>query len=191
MVDLSDPAEADNAYRISFAWRELRRGGAAAVFRDYLFGVGDDALEPREMDTLDVLMTCSSWRMSELAEALRVDPSTATRAVQRLANAGLVERRTCGDDGRVVRVKASKDGRRRHRTVAKRRAAAMSRLLGAFDSDERRQLADLLSRFADELDVFTTELVAEAAAAEADQRTRAAQNGTDGHSGGSGDTANR
>lgn len=164
-VDLRDPAEGKLAFEISLAWRELRRGAAASTFRDYLFGFDDDALEPGQMDTLDVLMMCPSWRMSELADALKVDPSTATRAVQRLVNDGLAVRRTSDDDGRVVLVEPSPEGRRRHRAVAKRRIIAMSRLLGAFDQHERRQLAELMGRFVHELDTLTTELVAEAASA--------------------------
>ena len=35
---------------------------------DYLFGVGDDALESGQMDTLDVLVQQPAWRMGDLAE---------------------------------------------------------------------------------------------------------------------------
>lgn len=163
VVDLRDPIEADHAFRISLAWRELRRGASAAALRDYFFGVDDDALEPGQMDTLDVLLTRHGWRMSELAEALHIDPSTATRAVQRLVNDGLAVRRPSDDDGRVVLVEPSAEGRRRHRAVAKRRIVAMSRLLGAFDADERRVLADLLGRFVHELDALVDDLRVESA----------------------------
>ena len=158
VVDLRDPIEADHAYRISYAWRELRRGASASALRDYFFGLSDDALEPGQMDTLDILLARDGWRMSELADALHIDPSTATRAVQRLVNDGLAVRRPSDDDGRVVLVEPSAEGRRRHRAVAKRRVIAMSKLLGAFDADERRLLADLLGRFVHELDVLVAEL---------------------------------
>jgi predicted ArsR family transcriptional regulator len=90
--------------------------------------------------------------MCELAEALRVDPSTATRAVQRLVNDGLAERRQSTDDGRVVLVYPSAEGKRRHAAVARRRVRALCRILGAFDADERAQLAGLLGRFVDAFD---------------------------------------
>lgn len=157
-VDLRDPAAAELARRVAVAWRELRRGAAGATLRDHFLGSGPDGIEQGPMDTLDVLMARRDWRMSDLADALRVDPSTATRAVQRLERQGLAERRTCGDDGRVVIVRASRAGARRHRTVSKRRAAAMGRLLAAFDDDERRQLADLLERFVHEIDALVAEL---------------------------------
>ncbi len=92
-VDLSDPIEADNAFRIAMAWRELRRCATTPALRYQFFGSSHDALEQGQMDTLDLLLIREGWRMCELAEALRVDPSTATRAVQRLVNDGLAERR--------------------------------------------------------------------------------------------------
>lgn len=159
-VDLRDPVEADIAYRVAVAWRELRRGAATQVLRDHFLGTGAPAIEQGQMDTLDMLAMKPLWRMSELAEALRVDPSTATRAVQRLVNDGLAERHTCGDDGRVVMVAASRAGRRRHAAVAKRRAAALSRLLAGFEPHERVQLAALLERFVDEIDRLVVDLAA-------------------------------
>jgi DNA-binding MarR family transcriptional regulator len=155
-VDLRDPVEADIAYRVALAWRELRRGAAGTALRDHFYGA--NALEQGQIDTLDVLMTRESWRMSELADALHVDPSTATRAVQRLVNDGLAERKPCGDDGRVVRVVPSAAGERQHREISKRRVIALSRLLGAFDAHERRQLADLMTRFVSEVDALADEL---------------------------------
>jgi DNA-binding MarR family transcriptional regulator len=173
-VDLRDPAESDQAFRIALAWRELRRGASAAALRDHFFGTGDDALDPGQMDTLDLLLSgrraADGWRMSELADALHVDPSTATRAVQRLVNDGLAERRPSSDDGRVVTVVVSKEGRRRHTAVAKRRVDAMQRLLGAFDADERRQLAGLLDRFVRSLDALVADLAVEQADARGAER---------------------
>lgn len=160
VVDLRDPIEADIAYRIGLAWRELRRGAATAALRDHFFGTGPGALEAGQMDTLDVLLTREQWRMSELAEALRVDPSTATRAVQRLVNEGLAARSHPDGDKRVVLVQATPEGWRRHRSVARRRGTVLSRLLAAFDAEERQQLADLLGRFVDELDLLVGDLAA-------------------------------
>ncbi|MGI9644604.1 MAG: MarR family winged helix-turn-helix transcriptional regulator, partial [Ilumatobacteraceae bacterium] len=73
-------------------------------------------------------------------------------AVDRLVDDGLVERFTSADDGRVVMVRLTDEGRRRNEDVAGRRALAMSQILSAFDGDERAQLADLLDRFIDALD---------------------------------------
>jgi DNA-binding MarR family transcriptional regulator len=159
-VDFSDPAQAELAYRVAIAWRELRRGAAAQRLRNYFLGTDEIALDQGQMDTLDVLVTRRRWRMSDLADALRVDPSSATRAVQRLVQVGLAERHVCDDDGRVVQVAANRAGQRRHRSVSKRRAIALSRVLGAFDPEERVMLAGLLDRFVEAVDGLAAELVA-------------------------------
>ncbi len=148
----------DDARRIGLAWKELRRGAAMVVVRDYFFGAGDDALEPGQVDTLDLLVQRPSWRMSDLAEALRVDPSTATRAVQRLHRAGLAERSPCAEDGRVVRVSTTPAGRARHKIIAARRGEALGAMLADFDDAERHQLADLIERFVTALDRFAADI---------------------------------
>ncbi len=157
-VDLSDPIEADNALRIAIAWRELRRCATTPALRYQFFGSSHDALEQGQMDTLDLLLVREGWRMCELAEALRVDPSTATRAVQRLVNDGLAERRQSTNDGRVVLVYPSAEGKLRHAAVARRRVRELCRILSAFDAHERTQLAGLLSRFVDAFDERVGEL---------------------------------
>lgn len=157
-IDLSRDEELQLAIRIGAAWKELRRGAAMGRFRDHLFGAGEDALEPGQVDTLDLLVQQPHWRMSELAEALRIDPSTATRAVQRLLKAGLAERRHSADDGRVVMVSATEAGRQRHAAIAARRRKALATMLAAFDEQERRQLAELMERLVVSLDDFANQL---------------------------------
>ncbi len=137
-VDLRDPEQLQLAVRIGLSWIELRRGAAMSALRDQLFGSDADALEQGQMDTLDLLAQRPSWRMSELADALRVDPSTATRAVQRLVRAGLASRGTSDDDGRVVVVATTPAGAARHAEVAARRARLMAHLLGRYTPDELR-----------------------------------------------------
>jgi len=157
-VDLGRHDDLDTAVRLGRAWRELRRGGSNTVIRDFFFGLDTDALEYGQMDTLDVLIREPSWRMSDLAVALRVDPSTATRAVQRLVAPGLVERLTDSEDGRVVIVRITEAGRELHRQIDARRGYVLSRLMSAFDGDERRSLADLMTRFATSLDEVVKDL---------------------------------
>jgi len=142
------------AARIGHAWRELRRGAAMSALRPLLFGDGGEALEPGQVDTLDLLVREESWRMSALAEALRVDPSTATRAVQRLARLGLAERAGSSRDGRVVLVRASEAGRARHAAIVRHRRQLLDAVLGRFDPGERAQLADLLERMVGAIDDY-------------------------------------
>jgi DNA-binding MarR family transcriptional regulator len=153
-VDLRQPDQLELAVRIGLAWIELRRGASASKLREHLYGTGPDAVDPGQADTLDVLVTRPQWRMSEIADALRVDPSTATRAVQRLVNDGFATRQSCDDDGRVVIVSLTKTGTRRHAEVARRRGILLTHLMGDFSAAERVQLADLLERFVGSVDGF-------------------------------------
>ena len=99
------------------------------------------------MDSLDQLALAPSWRMSELAEALRIDPSTVTRAVQRLEKSGLAERRPSKDDGRVVEVRHHRRRPGAAPEVAERRSELMTHILGQYRGRELPVLADMLERF--------------------------------------------
>lgn len=157
-IDLANEEENEVATRVGAAWKELRRGAAMSALRDHLFGAGPSALEPGQVDTLELLASRDAWRMSELADALRVDPSTATRAVQRLVKAGLAERTSNGTDGRVVMVSATGAGRARSLVISERRRETLSIMLATFDRDERRQFAELMDRFVLALDEFARDL---------------------------------
>lgn len=144
--------------RIGSAWKELRRGAAMGVLRDHLFGAGGDALEPGQVDTLELLVARDAWRMSELADALRVDPSTATRAVQRLVKAGMAQRTASSSDARVVMVSATAAGRARQESISNLRRATLKAMLASFDQAEREQFANYLDRFVAALDEFVRQL---------------------------------
>lgn len=157
-IDLHQREKFKLAVRIGTSWVELRRGAGMVAVRDYLFGTGDDALEQGQMDTLDLLAKQSAWRMSELADALRVDPSTATRAVQRLVSSGLAARSQSDEDGRVVMVQITTAGRLRYEDVSARRSLLMSHMLAAYTAEERPVLAEMLERFIGAVDSFVEEL---------------------------------
>jgi len=154
--DLNNPVDRDHAVRIGMAWIELRRGAGSARLREYLFG-HDDPLEQGQMDALDLLMR-RDRTMKGLAGRLRIDPSTATRSVQRIVKDGLAERYPSTDDGRVVMVRVTTEGRRRHAEVEQRRNVTMERIIGSFEADERKQLADLLERLTAAVDDVVNEL---------------------------------
>lgn len=146
----------DLAVRIGLAWREIRRGASTSGLRDYLYGSDEGSIEQGQMDTMDVLATRPSWRMSELAEALRVEPSTATRAVQRLVNSGLATRAQSSDDGRVVEVQLTAAGREVHEAVSARREELFTFILSSYRYSELPVFADMLERFVTAVDAFVT-----------------------------------
>lgn len=150
------------ARRIVLAWRELRRGASGPVLRAHLLGPDGPPLEQAQLDALEILVaapeTSDGWRMSDFADALRVDPSTATRAITRLEQHGLAERAKDTGDGRIVVARATARGQRMVRRVGTNRASGMERLLEPFDDAERAQFADHLERFVRAIDDLVADL---------------------------------
>lgn len=142
--------------RIAIAMRELRRGSAMQRFRERIYGTAD-VLDIGQHDALEVVIALGEARMGDLAAALRVDPSTATRSVARLEAAGLVERRRASGDARSVVVAPTAAGVGQSERLRRAAHAAFTELFARFEEDEQRRLADLLERLVAGLD----ELVAD------------------------------
>jgi len=151
---LTDRQVYNLAVRLALAWREIRRGASTGPLRSFLYGINDEAIEQGQMDTLDLLAAKPSWRMSDLAEALKVEPSTATRAVQRLEKAGLAQRQASATDGRVVEVLITDAGRSAHREVAERRMELFRHIMGSFDAVELPMMVEMMERFVRSVDEF-------------------------------------
>lgn len=144
----ADPA----ALRVGLAWRELRRGAATLGIRKLLYAGLPLELEQGQADTLLLLVREGEQRMRQVAEGLRVDRSTATRAVDRLVEAGLAERIAAHGDGRGVVVRATPAGAELHDALVERYRGFLGAVLDAFEPHEREQLADLLERMVARLD---------------------------------------
>jgi DNA-binding MarR family transcriptional regulator len=140
------------ARRIGRAWRELRRGAAMAVVRQRIYG---EDLELGQTDALDVLVLHGPCRMGEVADALRVDASTATRAVARLVDAGLAQRTPAPGDARGVLVAATRKGRAVHDRFSTRARAAMREILSQVgDREEQQRMAEGLERLVEAVDSY-------------------------------------
>lgn len=155
-VDFTNPLDNEQAIRIGRAWTEMRRGASMSDLKEYVYGT-TDALRQSQMDALDLLAR-GDRTMRGLAERLRIDPSTATRAVNSLVTDGLAERFPSPDDGRVVTVRISAEGRRVHAAANARRAHIMALLLGEFSPEERSDLTGMLERFVAAMDHVTDRL---------------------------------
>lgn len=111
--ELADPPYQleDPEHRLALALREARRTWPA--WYKYLYAPFDD-LESGQYDVLWCLVVQlpAGCRMGELAVALRIDSSTATRAVDRLVRRGLAKRVQSRDDKRVLVAQATREGRR-------------------------------------------------------------------------------
>jgi DNA-binding MarR family transcriptional regulator len=86
--------------------------------------------------------------VGELACAAGVSAPTATRMLSGLERGGLVERRTCTRDRRVVRVALTADGVERMERKRERMQARHEELYRSLEPGERAQAARLLERLA-------------------------------------------
>lgn len=130
--------------RIVFAWREMRRGVAMGAYRDLLF----EGLDLSALDALDLLVTHDRLRMIDFAHALRIEKSTATRALDRLESAGLAERITVATANarRSVIVRITTKGRLLQAKLVRRRVQLLRAMTRRFTGDEVIVLGDLLER---------------------------------------------
>jgi DNA-binding MarR family transcriptional regulator len=135
--------------QIFLAWRELRRGAGTAALRGVLYGAGEDALDPAPVDALELLLERSSWRMSDLAAALYIDASTATRTIDRLVESGLAVRRRATDDARGIVVSTTAAGRRLCVRIRRGRQVLVREFMQEFSVEECQALAELMERLVD------------------------------------------
>jgi DNA-binding MarR family transcriptional regulator len=97
---------------------------------------------------LVVLASRGAQRPVDLAEALGVDPSTATRLCDRLAAKRLISRRRQADDRREVRLDLSDRGRHLVESVTERRREEIRRILSAVPRREHGELVQAFRTFA-------------------------------------------
>jgi DNA-binding MarR family transcriptional regulator len=150
--------EADDVRRIGRAWSQLRRGGSMLELRQMMYGSARDTpLDVAQGDALDAIIELEPVRMGDLATALRVEASTATRTVARLADAGLATRVECAGDKRGVAIKATANGRRRQARMVSTATETLEEILSVFDPDELRTLGTLMERLVASLDDVVVE----------------------------------
>jgi DNA-binding MarR family transcriptional regulator len=89
-------------------------------------------------------------RTTALAEQVGVDPSTMSRHVSILEQAGLVERTADPDDGRAQTLSLTSAGRTVMEKVRAARHDLITDVLGDWEDRDRSQLASLLGRLADD-----------------------------------------
>ncbi len=87
-----------------------------------------------------------------LAEVLVVDPSTASRLVDRAVEAGILERRACDQDRRRARLHVTPAGHRLLGAVTERRRAVLAEATQGWDAAELTALLEGLERLLDGFD---------------------------------------
>ena len=107
-------------------------------------------LSPSQARALRVVGHREGVRLSDLAEALRIAPRSATEVVDGLAERGLVERRPDPADRRAVQVGSPRTaGRSSTRWTPPARRPSAS-LFARLSADDRAELARLLHALLDE-----------------------------------------
>jgi DNA-binding MarR family transcriptional regulator len=96
---------------------------------------------------LVVLASRGPQRPVDLAQALGVDPSTATRMCDRLVAKRLITRRRDLEDRRVVVLSLSAAGRRLVERVTRRRREEINQILDAVDPGEHANLVRAFTVF--------------------------------------------
>ena len=107
-------------------------------------------LSPSHSRALHVVGHREGVRLSDLAEALRIAPRSATEVVDGLAERGLVERRPDPADRRAVQVALTPAGRALLVEVDAARADALQELFARLSTDDRAELSRLLRALLDE-----------------------------------------
>ena len=100
---------------------------------------------------IQALASSGPLTMADLAAAVRVRPSTASKTVTHLASLELVQRKSADNDGRLVRVSLTDKGQQITSTIEHLWEELEVELLKPLDSKERKRLRRSLRRVANSL----------------------------------------
>ncbi len=92
--------------------------------------------------------------IGDIAEALVIDPSTASRFVDRVVERGEVERRACSADRRRTRVGLTAAGRATLAAVTEARRTVLAEVTDGWDPADVGALATLLERLHESVDAL-------------------------------------
>jgi DNA-binding MarR family transcriptional regulator len=106
-------------------------------------------LSPHQARALAVVCGRDGVRLSDLAEALRIAPRSATEVADGLQERGLVERTPDPGDRRAVILRPTDEGRRIRAEIGAARAADSSELFAPLSPDDRDALARILRTLLD------------------------------------------
>jgi DNA-binding MarR family transcriptional regulator len=106
-------------------------------------------LSPHQARALRVVGSGDGVRLSELAEALRIAPRSATEVADGLQERGLVERTPDPGDRRVVILRPTDEGRRIRAELDAARSADAAELFARLPAADRAELGRLLRELAD------------------------------------------
>jgi DNA-binding MarR family transcriptional regulator len=147
-VTITELDELESALTALFRWGNLPKVSERFMARA---GVRLDRAAYGVLRRLD---TADGMRLSELAEELGVDVSTASRQVYRLIQDGLIRRRAHPLDRRSALLEITPRGRRSVARVHRARREIIAELFAEWPLEDRATLARLLERLARDLRLF-------------------------------------
>lgn len=109
----------------------------------------EDQVSLPQLRVLVMLHTRGPLNLVAVAEGLGVHPSNATRAVDRLVVAGLVNRQDLPADRRNVSLTLSQKGRALVESVFEHRRTAIEQVVGQMAESKRKALPGALEAFAE------------------------------------------
>jgi DNA-binding MarR family transcriptional regulator len=108
----------------------------------------EDSITLPQYRALVILASRGEQRVSHLADALAIHPSTATRLCDRLAAKSLIKRNASVESRREVTVALTASGRALLRKVTNRRVSEIDKIVEHLDTETRRATIDALNAFA-------------------------------------------
>ncbi|MCW2674208.1 MAG: MarR family transcriptional regulator [Frankiales bacterium] len=108
-------------------------------------------LEPAGVHVIGRLATLGPVRLTELAQALGLDPSSVSRQVTAVERAGYVSREGDPDDGRATLLVLTEKGRQAAASVQQKRAQALKVLTPGWSDTDHEELAARLARLNNDL----------------------------------------
>jgi DNA-binding MarR family transcriptional regulator len=108
---------------------------------------GEMSLERSAYGIMCKLADEGPQRLGALAHTFGLDPSTITRQVQALEEAGLAARETDAKDRRASILDLTPDGREMLERTRSHRRSRFNEVISDWDVEERREFGRLLARF--------------------------------------------
>ncbi len=131
-------------------WAEVFRFVLNKKLRSTMYHGPEGELSHAEIAAITTLDE-HGLRMSDLASRIGFSESSATRLVDRLVTAGLVERQASPEDRRTVTAALTAEGRTALDNIRAGRRDFLMDILAPLPADERVELVRLFGRVAEEL----------------------------------------
>lgn len=139
--------------RFANAITNLRRNPRNRLLQRHVYMVGKYELTPVQVDILEAVVANPEQKMAELAQALGVNASTASRTTLPLVELGLIERKNDLKDRRVITMSPTPNGIQQAKTIHDSREKIMRSVQSHFTKEEINLFADLMEKYIKSIDI--------------------------------------